>query len=1822
MAKKIFSGKYKFIAAEQTISLPGDISADRLLVITNTTLNQIIYNFANPLLGYDSVFYDFEADRTLISLAVDTASMSDNDDLQIFLEEDSQEITPADDLLDAVGKLRVSNPENLIDTDFEYGLQSTKWETAQTVNNIPTVYSSSGDTPLDGIVSVDAISGSKNILVNFNIPHGLNIGDPISVQGVSQYQAEGSFIITSVPDLQSFYFELDVPALFSGDISGSYTNIVPGKFFEGSTLPVSTADGAVTDDLDPSTISVTTKETHGFSPKTKVYLRNTVGPRVLNIADSTLTAPDGRPYVDTTDSFPISLDVDNSLQTGRGTASDRATTSYDWESTYTFYLSPGSVNAVSNEITWNGHNLRDKYALLFNTPYHGLTDAGLADGTVYYVDVIDANTIQLHANENLTSLVSLSNLDNTYGFARLGLVYKVEAANGTIRNTEANIVNATATSGYTQQDGGQIISNPDGPSNRTTNVDVTAVLGGNPTNLKITEFLIAGDFNGGTETITVTIGNTTITSNSGQQSASYFRMRDDRFSNDFDVTPFLFVQNGRTYFTIQHNIPAAVDNLGYFNPVAGARINMRLETVPSPGGLLESDKEFSGGDLFDSVYGLGSVAPIAILAFQGRSSNSYTNAGDAFSYQINQRNNGRYGTLSIKYQNVLSSDPILDGNFTIDFNDNLASYGTGSEIFYAFVRPVAATRNTLLIPGHGIDTTAGPQTINVTVDATEYANGTRFGFGDGTGTVTNMPELFQAEVTVVNQDTIRLTTTQFPNTNDIARFPGTFNISYTKANELYNSIYVSNHKVRANTLATYTNVSGDPIPPLIDNDSIELTRVDDSRLKLAQAGSGESGSSNTTIGSTSSALQSFFIPIETQLAFTPTAAQLTSIDFRGDFSGSNEYVDIQFDDNDSYRIGANDDIGDSSTFTTSTTFTGKDVTSLLVNNGGVIGFNISVDPANAVNFVPGGMSNWWDLRLNYDGSSAGFVFEGPGTGSHEFLVNNLVGAYDGIFEITSVDQPNTFAMLSDFKIPKRQYEFISTDINTGNNSITLSDPHNLITGEKITYVNNGNSNVLDIGGGTEFFAIVVSDTSFKVASSNSDALLANGLTLTPQTGTHSFDSSSVIKNIKSPGSVSITTGSNRIIGTGTNFLTNFKRFDKIYINNGTFVQEFTVNTITTQQKMTVFEESQSTLSSADYYFATQLSLRPDGFSLHLPFDGGVDITAGTSPNSKIVRQSRKYFRYQSGKGIQNSFAINFNPPKLVRELIKSAGIVAEVKTQEQHNLNVGDIIRVSGATVEAGVNTYNGSFQVVTIPDEFTFTYNMIEAPVDVRAGGFPIYVRDSWTDSFIRAGMFDDQNGFFYEFDGQKLYAVRRSSTQQLAGNVNVKRASQVVEGNGTSFNSQLKNGEYIVIRGQSYKIVEISSDQRLIIQPEYRGIDSDRVKLTKTVDTRTPQEDWNIDPADGTGTTRYNLDINKIQMAYIDYSWYGAGKIRYGFKDNNGHVRYFHEYKHNNRLVESYFRSGNLPGRYEISNGPQSSTAPTLFHFGTSVIMDGRFDDDKAYQFAGQSKPFAFTNGANSTFATTAESSFNQVTLGGNRVFVYSLPVDEATAQSAVEGLQIAVSGSSELPDGSYVTQVKVDGANSRIFTNYPATTTDPTGGATYPVIANASSIIIGEQSAIDLSRPIPLISVRLAPSVDSSVTGALGEREIINRMQLKLKEASVTSNAAIEIFLLQNSTPSEIDYQKAPRPSLSEIIEHSAGDTLLEGTTIYSSKSSAGSITFSLEELLEIGNSILGGDGIFPAGPDLLTLAFLPQNTSEISGANPLFVSGKISWSESQA
>lgn len=1824
MAKKIKVGNYDFNASENSITLYDNIPLERFLLITNVTRNTIIYNFSNSSLG-GAVQYNPDTEETTLSLTFDCAAAghSDTDSLQIFVQEDSTEFTPSEDLIDPVGKFRVSNPENLIDTDFEYSLQGTKWETIQTVNNIPTVYSSSGDIPIEGIESVEVTSGSKQVKVTTSIIHTLNIGDPISVQGLDLFFAEGFFIVSSVPDSLTFFFELDVDSNITGDISGSYTTIIAAKFFEGSPLPISIQDGAITDALTPSSIDIKTQETHGFSPNTKVYLRNSIGPRTLTIDDSSSTAPDGRPIVDTLPFFTSSNPIDTSTDTGRGLYNTSSINPYDWEPTYSKYILDVDVNATNNTITWTGHGLNNRYTLLFNTPIRGDTVGGLSDGRVYWAEVVDENTIKLHTNDSLTAEVDITTWDSTYGLSRLGLVYRIISGSGSTRTTEFSD-NIASSAAYIDESTG---SSSSAPQTFTINLSQLAGQPGTPISgtINISRLDYRGDFSSSTEYVDfwpLGQGGTSgtlyrIGSFGGADSSAYRQETSNGWPSSLDITS-VCTTNGsnETVWTFRVDPSSAVNFAPFGMPNFWwwqFRFTFAIDQITVPSG---TDFEFSGADLYNDTYGLGGVEPDKVIAFQGVTPGSYSTFSDQYSRLVNQRTNGRYGSTNAFYNAQLNSQS--EGILNIDYN-NTVSYdlGSNSQVFYIFTRVLTADRNTIYIQDHGIDNNS---TVTITVNSTDYAAGQRFVYANSTGSsVTINDQVFTATVNVVSPDLIRLQVEQSPFTDDVIGFPNNFTIDFNRTNQTYNSIYIGNHKITGSTQALYTQVGAAAIGGLTSAQNYLLNRLDDARVTVSNIGGSAQTATTAEVGAQNNNTQTLFIDFETALGFAPTAASITSVEFRGDFSSPNEYVLMRFTDGTEYFVGQRDG-QDTDVWLTDTTWSVKNVTDLLVTDGGTgnIGLNVEFDPTSPVNagfFLPSG--NFWEIRFVITADSGTIVLSATGSGEQIFEITSQTGAYDGIYTMDSIPAQNEFILTSEFTIPKRTYEFTSADLGT--NTITFSADHNLITGEKIVYDPNGNTSMLPTS--DAYHAIVINSTTIAIASSFASAINNSRLTITSQTGTHRVESSNIIKNIKGNGSISVTSGSNAVTGSGTRFLTDFKRFDQVWIEIGGYARSFTVDQITTNENMTLFENSPGTGSSLSYYFATQIILRPDGYSLHKPFDGGVDITAGTSPNSKIVRQSRKYFRYQSGKGIQNSYAINFNPPKIIQNLIQASGTTATVNTQEAHNFNVGDQVRIEKATVSTGTNTYNGTFAVSEVLSPFSFSYEMDSAPSDTRAGGFPTYTRVSWNDSFIRAGMFDDQNGFFYEYDGQNLYAVRRSSTLQLAGTINVSRGSQVITGNNTSFTTQLSINDKIVVRGQSYLVVEVSSDNRIVVQPAYRGISASKVKITKTIDTRVPQSQWNIDPCDGTGPTGYILDLNRIQMAYADYSWYGAGKVRLGFKDQNGHVRYVHEFRHNNRLDESYFRSGNLPARYEIENGPNATTAPTLFHFGTSIIMDGRFDNDKAYLFSSSSRPFAFTNGASRNVTTTSNSSFQLVTLNGTRVFVYAIPVAENDASATAVGSQVVVSGSEVLPTGTYVTQVKVDGANSLIYTSWPATATEPSGGS-FPDIANASTLILGEQTAIDLTSPIPLLSLRLAPSVDSGLTGGVGQREVINRMQLGLRTAGVTSNGPAEIFLILNATPSNLTFRNAPSPSLSQLIQHGAGDTLINGTTIFSQKSSTGSVDIDLTELLELGNSILGGDGVYPAGPDLLTLAIQPQDTSQITGTSPFFVSGKINWSESQA
>jgi len=690
-------------------------------------------------------------------------------------------------------------------------------------------------------------------------------------------------------------------------------------------------------------------------------------------------------------------------------------------------------------------------------------------------------------------------------------------------------------------------------------------------------------------------------------------------------------------------------------------------------------------------------------------------------------------------------------------------------------------------------------------------------------------------------------------------------------------------------------------------------------------------------------------------------------------------------------------------------------------------------------------------------------------------------------------------------------------------------------------------------------------------------------------------------------------------------------------------------------------------------------VRPQGSFLHRSFDGGVTFsTNAASHNHQLIRQTRRYFRYQSGKGIQLSTGTILKP-NLNVDYITSSGTTITVTTKIQHNINPGTVIFVAGCDQPA----YNGTFTVATVIDTYKFTYTALSTPTTSVASGLYTMTVSNWYGGIIRLGMFDSQNGIFYEFDGQNIYSVRRSSTYQLSGWVSATAGSNTltgvtVNGASTAFSKQLQPNDFIVLKGMSYRVLNIASDTSMTINPSYRGASNiTQAVISKTIDFRTVQSAWNLDKMDGTGVSGYNLDLTKMQMFYMDYSWYGAGFIRWGFRATNGDVSYCHKTPNNNLNFEAYMRSGNLPARYEVNTFSRSTVLAASMASGDNsfTVLDGS-------QFPNVAGILCIRNSTQCEYVTYSGVTGNTI-IGVTRGQAGgTLTASQVTAGSptvlltSTTGIQVGqyLTGTG-IAAGSYVVSFIT---NTSFVMNQAAITTGssvslifaPMGQVAQTfVVANpntsptlvelhapqfaatishwGTSVIMdgrfdddksyvftrGMTTALSVAAGASnaLMSFRIAPVVSNGITGTtVGSRELINRMQLVMRQMSVFSNGQFLMTLVLNGTVSSAtpNWASVGGSSLAQFVSHSAATTVSGGEAIYAFYlNTAGGTNYTttsvdLDLVRDLGTSILGGGsasanvGVFPDGPDIVTI--VAQNI----GSSTFSCFTRLSWTEAQA
>ena len=499
--------------------------------------------------------------------------------------------------------------------------------------------------------------------------------------------------------------------------------------------------------------------------------------------------------------------------------------------------------------------------------------------------------------------------------------------------------------------------------------------------------------------------------------------------------------------------------------------------------------------------------------------------------------------------------------------------------------------------------------------------------------------------------------------------------------------------------------------------------------------------------------------------------------------------------------------------------------------------------------------------------------------------------------------------------------------------------------------------------------------------------------------------------------------------------------------------------------------------------------RPDCFYVHRPFDGGVQLgTKGPAHGAHAIRQSKKYIRYQSGKGIMYTTGTLFAPGYDLRSLsatgISTGSVITVVTDDNEHGLQIGAEIILNNITTSG----YDGNYIVNSIVNETTFTVLATQqlGSTSATLGTQAQVSLYKWKGATVRCGAFDDQNGIFWQYDGVNLAVGLRSATYQLAGTIAINTDSNAVTGTNTRFREQLIVGNRIVIRGMTHIVTNIENNTTMTVTPDFRGVSNvSGVKAALVNEVIIPQHQWNIDKADGFGPSGYHIEVNKMQMIGFQYSWYGAGFIDWMLRGPNGDYLFVHRLKNNNRNTEAFMRSGNLPVRYEVINeGAKSKLTQNVGVGSTQIYVDNVDLLPSSGSLYIDNEIINYTGIQTSTKSLTGISrgaTFSNFYSGSQRSYIAGGIVEHSQDTGVVLLSNTATPvishwGSAFLTDGLFDTD------RGYIF-NYQSV------GVAVSTTKNTAFLI------------------RLAPSVSNALTGDLGQRELINRAQLLLQSIEFT-------------------------------------------------------------------------------------------------------------------
>ena len=1548
------------------IRLQGKYSAAELLLVTNATKNEIIYNFTDPELGADFSYKfgtssgggstggisDLDFPRylqttdgiTTINLTVDTSTMSSTDEIQIFVEDDVTTIRPWDFGTDAIERMRVSTPQAMLDADFEYGLQPTKWQAIALQRGYPAVYEIPGsDTPVSTVTTDASVTtgsvGNSLITVTTVGPHGFTIGQPITIKALASTisgfsRAEGSFLIFSVPSENSFtyYAQAKVGTSNGQLLATTYTQLRKAAFYTGAAI------GSPT--LSVYSNGVTSSITsEGITPAGSTSIAFTGVPPSIGASAS------GTGLV-------LGAQVTGVIGLGGIMTNNTVNTSFD-----------AGVTAITL------------------SSISGVVEGAALDdgaGTSLFITDIAGNTITLSGE------MTVSKVGDTQTYTGLS-------------GTNINSIGTGATFDITLSGGAySAVINPSNPGadyalGDTIIISGTNVGGASPAN-NIT--LVVSAIGGGGAITTVTPSGTGV---SVDDLYAFLTYDSSTTVGGANFISSVTREDGTGAYTI--NIDVA--GTGYLPTETVTILGTQLGGATPANDLVIT---------IDTVDIVGGVVTYTLTGAGISGDQSFTNVSGT-----NQAPTGTSAVFSIQRSGgAYSVTPTTLGSSYIA-NVRIRVLGTS----LGGLTPT----NDAVVTVNSVNGTGGIVTVSVSGTA-----------------ITGDTLDFYSVVEISEATTSSVPALTVINVGAIPTLQATF---------------ASNHGLLPGS-GILVNVTSNPAPAFTSSGTVVLPSSGTWTGVTYALGKYYAVQSGSSAGASSTDLTSW-APITLSQLATWTAVASGVV-------GANTYIVAVSSGGTATSISTN-----GTTWVTGGALSSSGTWNCLAYSGGVF-MTVRSGSTAASRSTDGGVT--WTAGGALSASTTWTdVAGGPINGMNMFVAI----ASGGTTANYTIDNGTTWAATAALpssgtwsSIAYGNYRFVAV-ASGGTASAYSTNGLSWTAGGALPASTTWSS----IGFYNGLFVAVATGTANLATSYDGITWTSRTLSTTANWGAlagatvNNADRWAIVGNNTSVSAVTLT-ANNHSVAAGPFLVTEVP-------------DETTIRWVARAQL--AVDTSVASLSGVVY-------ARPDSFFVHRPYDGGVQLGTGSPQHgAQAVRQSKKYIRYQSGKGMMYTtgalFAPSYSLASATAEGLEINSLITFTTDDTDHGCQVGGTVEITGFQTAS----YNGTYVVDSIVTERAFKVRSLRALATLTAvlGNDPKMSVRYWHGATVRSGPFDEQNGIFYQYDGQTLALGKRSSTFQLTGVASVNVDSNLVTGTGTRFRDQLKAGDRIVLKGMSHVVTKVTSDTSITINPDYRGVtNATLAKLCLTQDAIIPQKDWNLDKGDGTGPSGYNIDPTKMQMIGMQYTWYAAGFIEFMLRGSDGKFIFLHRIRNSNVNTEAYMRTANLPVRYEVINESardklisaitNSQTTIPLYDAYYFPNAGTVFIDNEIINYTGKS--------GNTLTGCSRGATYQNFASGSNRTYSAG-----SAASHLINTGVILISttitpvishwGSALLTDGQF----------------------DQDRGYLFSYASTGNEVSTTKKTAF---------LIRLAPSVSNAIVGDLGERELLNRAQLLLKEISIASDA----------------------------------------------------------------------------------------------------------------